>query len=239
MTYEPAANLSIHWLDLGGHQLTPYALDVLQQLMAEHEYVGIKNYSRVRPVELGADLAAKALQDNNRESLRSFLLLAAFMAIAMFIMLTATRAHAETRQYTKPITQALVESWLVSYAQPTEIVDARFIAHPAEEHDRHYFPVAPSAMAKNHHTHVQVTGKVTISKREGDGDWHIRITDGKGFAVAECIPELPCAHPKIGQCVRVRGISRIDGEHKYPGTQVGWPEVHPVESLKVVNCHGL
>lgn len=110
-------------------------------------------------------------------------------------------------------------------------------AHAAET--RHYFPVAPSAMAKNHHTHVQVAGRVTISQREADGDWHIRINDAQGFAVAECIPELPCAHPKVGQCVTVRGISRIDGEHKYPGTQVGWPEVHPVESLKVVNCHGL
>lgn len=100
---------------------------------------------------------------------------------------------------------------------------------PKKEESRHYFPVTPSAMSHNFHTHVEVRGKVTVSKREIDEDWHIRIEDSKGFIVAECIPELPCAHPKIGTCVQVRGISRFDGEHK-------WWEVHPVENLKEVSC---
>lgn len=99
----------------------------------------------------------------------------------------------------------------------------------AQGETRRYFVVAPSAMARNHHTHVQVTGRVMISKREGDGDWHIRIVDASGFVTAECIPELPCLHPKVGQCLRVRGISRFDGEHR-------WYEVHPVETLQVVPC---
>lgn len=94
---------------------------------------------------------------------------------------------------------------------------------------RHYFRVEPSAMAQNFHTHVEVTGRVTLSKREGDGDWHMRLEDAKGFITAECIPEIPCPHPKVGQCVRVRGLSRFDDEHK-------WYEVHPVEKLEVVPC---
>ena len=114
-------------------------------------------------------------------------------------------------------------AWLSAHGQTTET--------------RHYFPVAPSAMAANHHTHVEVAGRVTLSKREGDGDWHMRLIDETTrnwkeripFVVAECIPELPCLHPKVGQCVKVRGISRLDGEHK-------WPEVHPVEKLEVMPC---
>jgi hypothetical protein len=72
---------------------------------------------------------------------------------------------------------------------------------------------------------VQVTGKVTLVRHEADGDLHIRIEDGGAFIVAECIPKLPCAAPKVGDTVTVTGISRFDGEHK-------WQEIHPVETLK-------
>ncbi len=100
---------------------------------------------------------------------------------------------------------------------------------------RHYFPVSISDLSagRNFHTHVQVTGKVTLVKRQGDGktigdgDLHIRISDGKNFIVAECIPKLPCPEPKLGQTITVEGISRFDGEHK-------WYEVHPVETIKVI-----
>jgi hypothetical protein len=93
---------------------------------------------------------------------------------------------------------------------------------------RTYYPVSISDLAagKNFHTHVQVTGKVTLVKHEGDGDTHIVLSDGKNFIVAECIPKLPCQAPAVGQTITVRGISRFDGEHK-------WNELHPVESLKV------
>lgn len=91
---------------------------------------------------------------------------------------------------------------------------------------REYFPVPVAKMPANHHTHVQVTGKVTLVRKEGDGDTHIRLEDGGAFIVAECIPKLPCQVPKVGQTVTVKGISRFDGEHK-------WTECHPVEELTI------
>ena len=90
---------------------------------------------------------------------------------------------------------------------------------------RPYFPVTVCRMKTNAHTHVQVSGTVTLVKREADGDLHMRLEDGGCFITAECIPELPCSlRPKLGQRVTVRGISRFDGEHK-------WFEVHPVEHI--------
>lgn len=99
------------------------------------------------------------------------------------------------------------------------------------ESGRKYFKVTVEKMAsgKNFHTHVQVTGKVAYVGHEPDGDTHIRLTDGGiAFIVVECIPELPCTVPKVGNIVTVKGISRFDGEHK-------WYEVHPVERLEVSN----
>jgi hypothetical protein len=91
---------------------------------------------------------------------------------------------------------------------------------------RQYFPVSIANLAagRNFHTHVRVTGKVVLVKHEADGDLHIRLSDGKHFIVAECIPELPCREPRIGETVTVEGISRFDGEHK-------WWEVNLVEHL--------
>lgn len=76
-------------------------------------------------------------------------------------------------------------------------------------------------------TRAEVTGRVELVKKEGDGDLHIRVGHGKHFVVAECMPEIPCAKPKVGDTVRVRGIARFDGEHK-------WYEIHPVEKLEVL-----
>jgi hypothetical protein len=78
---------------------------------------------------------------------------------------------------------------------------------------------------RNSHTHIRVTGKVVLVKHEADGDLHIRLSDGKRWIVAECIPKLPCAEPKVGQTITVEGISRFDEKHKFP-------EVHPVEGWK-------
>ena len=88
--------------------------------------------------------------------------------------------------------------------------------------------IARLAAGKNVHTHIQVTGTVTLVKHEKDGDLHIRIVDGKGnFLIAECIPKLPCkVTPKKGQTVTIRGIYRFDGEHK-------WYEAHPVEDIEI------
>ena len=91
---------------------------------------------------------------------------------------------------------------------------------------RHYFTVSITDLAagRNFHTHVRVTGKVTLVKHEGDGDTHIVLSDGKSFVVVECIPELPCQAPKVGQTVTAEGIYRQDYEHR-------WREVHPCEKL--------
>jgi hypothetical protein len=86
-------------------------------------------------------------------------------------------------------------------------------------------------------THIEVTGFVTYKAREADGDTHLRVCDSprvrtmdrKRCIVAECIPALPCAAPKVGAHVRVRGIYRWDGEHAH-----GWAEVHPVLAIEAV-----
>jgi len=89
---------------------------------------------------------------------------------------------------------------------------------------RMYWPVSVAALASGSvkHTHVAVSGTVTLVHREVDGDLHFRLSTGTVFIVAECIPSLPCRVPQVGEQVTVRGIARHDGEH-------GWWEVHPVE----------
>lgn len=78
------------------------------------------------------------------------------------------------------------------------------------------------------HTHAELDSVVVDYVRaEADSDYHIRLRDPRDtipshFVVAECIPSLPCRHPKLGQIISVRGIYRIDAEHL-------WSELHPVE----------
>lgn len=92
---------------------------------------------------------------------------------------------------------------------------------------RTYWPVTVQALAAGQvvHTHVSVTGLVTYTRLEDDGDLHLRLaadSTGSPFIVAECIPLLPCRRPVVGRWVTVRGITRFDPEHR-------WWEVHPVE----------
>jgi hypothetical protein len=93
---------------------------------------------------------------------------------------------------------------------------------------RSYHGVAVSEMKETKWTHVSVCGQVTLVKREEDGDVHLRISDGASFIVAEIVPYNPLPAPKVGQWVRVAGISRQDKTHK-------WWEVHPVEAIAVVD----
>jgi hypothetical protein len=89
----------------------------------------------------------------------------------------------------------------------------------------HWWAVAPHEVATTTHTHVEVTGRVSYVSYEGDGDVHLRICDTQACVVAEIIPAIPITeHPRPGDTVTVRGISRIDPLHK-------WPEVHPVMEL--------
>lgn len=97
--------------------------------------------------------------------------------------------------------------------------------HRVELTTRHYWPTIVDSLATGHghHTHVAVSGTVTLLATEDDGDVHLRVASPSGaFIVAECIPALPCPRPKLGQAITVYGISRRDPEH-------GWYEVHPVE----------
>lgn len=78
-------------------------------------------------------------------------------------------------------------------------------------------------------THVRVRGYPTYCRTEDDGDRHIRLCDSPDVEgmdrahciVLECIPQLPCACPRLGVPLEVDGISRYDGEHR-------WWEIHPV-----------
>lgn len=93
---------------------------------------------------------------------------------------------------------------------------------------RTYWTVPLDTLALGHlkHTHVETRGQVAYVRAEPDGDVHIKLVspwNPKRFIIVECIPKLPCAKPRIGADIIVRGITRWDPEHQ-------WAELHPVES---------
>lgn len=92
---------------------------------------------------------------------------------------------------------------------------------------RTYHVVTIAALKETKWTHVQVCGKVTLAKREADGDVHLRLDAAGAFIVAEMVPYHPLPVPKVGQFVRVKGISREDRTHR-------WYEVHPIEAIAIV-----
>ena len=128
--------------------------------------------------------------------------------------------------------------WGVIIAAPSLLLTGIFYDATPAPMTRTYWPVdlATYAQKGTAHTHVELSGYVTYTLKEGDGDVHIRVCDSASVAgmnlahciVAECIPKLPCAVPHVGAHVRVRGISRRDPEHS------NWAEVHPVEELAVL-----
>lgn len=90
---------------------------------------------------------------------------------------------------------------------------------------RPYHKVAVADVGTTRWTHVEVCGLVTLRRKQADGDWHIRLTDGPAFVMAEFIPAIPLPVPRMGVRVCVRGISRVDRGH-------GYNEVHPVEGWR-------
>lgn len=115
---------------------------------------------------------------------------------------------------------ALIIRWglalvlLLAFAQPVSA-------------QRTYWPVPLDTLAIGHlkHTHAETRGQVAYVRVESDGDVHIKIVspwNPKRFIIAECIPRLPCARPRVGADIIIRGITRRDPEH-------GWTELHPVE----------
>jgi len=95
---------------------------------------------------------------------------------------------------------------------------------------RLYHPETIDSMATSRHTHVRVSGVVTLVKREADGDVHIRLDDKHGhFIVAEIVPYHPLPRPRFGQHIEVSGIRRFDDEYGH-----GWWEIHVLEQWRVV-----
>jgi hypothetical protein len=96
---------------------------------------------------------------------------------------------------------------------------------------RTYWPTVLDTLAIGHakHTHAEVRGQVVYVRTQEDGDVHIKLANpwrlgtSYPFVIAECIPQLPCAKPRVGADIIVRGITRWDPEHH-------WAELHPVEN---------
>jgi len=98
---------------------------------------------------------------------------------------------------------------------------------PPAPWNRVYHPVTIASLAHNTFTHVEVEGRVALVRHEEDGDIHIRLEDAQGrFVVVEVIPEISLTIPKVGDLVRVRGISRYDRQHH-------WWEIHPAEAIEI------
>ncbi|PJE75888.1 hypothetical protein COV04_03010 [Candidatus Uhrbacteria bacterium CG10_big_fil_rev_8_21_14_0_10_48_11] len=71
-------------------------------------------------------------------------------------------------------------------------------------------------------TKVSVVGKVTEVVKDPDGDYHVIISDSFGLPlVTEGIPEIPMELPKLGDTVRLWGLTRFDIPHN-------WWEIHPI-----------
>ena len=100
-------------------------------------------------------------------------------------------------------------------------------------------PAAPPVLVRVYHkttiarlprtvdTHVELEGRVTLVRREGDGDVHIRVEDvDHRFVVVEVIPEISLTIPAVGDRVVVRGIVRYDKRHR-------WHEIHPAEAIEI------
>jgi hypothetical protein len=81
---------------------------------------------------------------------------------------------------------------------------------------RTYHGVSIAQLKETPWTHVSVCGHVTLAKHEADGDAHLRLSDGRAFIVAEIVPYHRLPIPKVGQWVRVAGISREDKTHHWP-----------------------
>jgi len=99
---------------------------------------------------------------------------------------------------------------------------------------RPYHPETIASLKASRHTHVRVCGWVRLSKREADGDRHLRLSSEQAatpypFIVAEIVPFHPLAVPRLGEHVCVSGIRRIDNEVNH-----GWPEIHPAERIEVL-----
>lgn len=105
-------------------------------------------------------------------------------------------------------------------------------AHAAED-NFHRLPLATYVLmtpgATTIPTHLCVSGTVTYTRKERDGDIHVRLCDGGWCVVLEIIPAIPLERPRKGSRIEACGITRYDG---WPGH--GWHELHPLLRWEVV-----
>lgn len=94
---------------------------------------------------------------------------------------------------------------------------------------RSYHRVPLAHVAASQWTHVSTEGTVVYVRHQQDGDWHITLMDPPApeKIVAEIIPAIPLRVPRIGQRIRVWGITRVDRDHH-------WQELHPVEGWETI-----
>ena len=78
-------------------------------------------------------------------------------------------------------------------------------------------------------THATVTGIVASTRKQADGDIHVKLcTEPRGAGaclVLELIPQIPMARPRARQRIEAAGIMRWDAHHR-------WWEMHPVTGWK-------
>jgi hypothetical protein len=92
---------------------------------------------------------------------------------------------------------------------------------------RTYHRVDLAEVGTSKWTHLETCGRVTLVKREADGDSHIRLDAAGAFIVLEIVPYHVMDKPKVGQTIVAQGISRIDKTHR-------WPELNPLEAWHAV-----
>lgn len=80
-------------------------------------------------------------------------------------------------------------------------------------------------------THAVVEGIVTSTRKQADGDIHVRLCElprGAGACIVlELIPQIPLARPKARMRISAAGVMRWDAHHR-------WWEMHPVTSWQEV-----
>ena len=83
-------------------------------------------------------------------------------------------------------------------------------------------------------THAAVEGFVASTRKQEDGDIHVKLcTEPRGAGaclVLELIPQIPMARPKARMRIEASGIMRWDshGGHR-------WWEMHPVTSWREIS----
>ena len=81
-------------------------------------------------------------------------------------------------------------------------------------------------------THATVEGIVASTRRQADGDIHVKLCTlerGRGACLTlELVPQIPMARPRARQRIEASGIMRWDALHK-------WWEMHPVTSWREIS----